>query len=493
MVSFSQADATMKRSCLRAPLQRPSSQRRAVATAAAVKQANVCPHINFLIFPRRLSCNQPPPGNGDPERTVPRPSPSKWAPRQPPPANTGATVSPGISGVDPRQGRWAPKPAAQRGASSSSGQWASSSPAQTEAASSASRWAPLPPVRAGAPLLTSKWTSPPPAQTAAPLAAGQRPPTPAQPSVPLGTWATPQSTTQSLYSPGQHGDPFVSRQGASSSGFTASPSQARTPQATPGRWARPAPSRSSFSDLSSQQPQPRGTTQSATSSNRYTQPAGEERVSQGAMQHRRAVRENPSHREPAPSTSYTETHMSPRPTGARDGRLDRGFAPHQVPAAARDQRPNRDSAPRHVASTIPAKQSFGDLLPGKGPVPIVEAEGHDASRGKHLRDQFKTRGSLKSRIGGDVAIVGHSRVTSAANSGMTQRKRKVKELRAAPVDVFIPSMCSVGNLARLLNVRLGEPIASVVSASSLMPVQNGCSGRWWSLAWRTSPHMIMVS
>ena len=76
---------------------------------------------------------------------------------------------------------------------------------------------------------------------------------------------------------------------------------------------------------------------------------------------------------------------------------------------------------------------------------------------KSSRTAFKERGSIIAHIRDDVTIPSGSR--TKVNAPSNRRKEREKRYLGAPkkVDrnIFIPSIVSVGNLARLLNVRLG--------------------------------------
>ena len=89
-----------------------------------------------------------------------------------------------------------------------------------------------------------------------------------------------------------------------------------------------------------------------------------------------------------------------------------------------------------------------------------DADEESASRHRKERGRFKQRGSLVSRLDEEVAIPKHSRVSQAQPSGKGKEKEKAGEVQktanaAKRVDVFIPTVISVGNLAKLLNVTLG--------------------------------------
>lgn len=94
-----------------------------------------------------------------------------------------------------------------------------------------------------------------------------------------------------------------------------------------------------------------------------------------------------------------------------------------------------------------------DSIPTEEPVPDrVAGLGRD-------RANFKTRGSITSQIrsGDAVFIRGQQRtidLKAKLNAGK-DKKRKAKALKKVNADVFIPSTVSVGQLARLLNVRMG--------------------------------------
>lgn len=98
--------------------------------------------------------------------------------------------------------------------------------------------------------------------------------------------------------------------------------------------------------------------------------------------------------------------------------------------------------------------------------------GADARRGpKSGRDKanFKTRGSIASQFrSNDSVRTDRPRVVNAQAPQLDQkamekeRKRKAKAFKRVNPDVFIPSTVSVGQLARLLNVRMGKSTATPV-------------------------------
>jgi translation initiation factor IF-2 len=87
----------------------------------------------------------------------------------------------------------------------------------------------------------------------------------------------------------------------------------------------------------------------------------------------------------------------------------------------------------------------------------------DSERVRKLgRDKlsYKRRGSISKSIssqlpGGEVIIPAYSRTANRLQAGKgTKKKQKPKKLKVI-ADVFIPSTVSVGQLAKLLNVRMG--------------------------------------
>ncbi|PIL24155.1 hypothetical protein GSI_13908 [Ganoderma sinense ZZ0214-1] len=89
----------------------------------------------------------------------------------------------------------------------------------------------------------------------------------------------------------------------------------------------------------------------------------------------------------------------------------------------------------------------------------LDADDGQDFRSRQKRVQFKERGSLMSRLGQDAEIPSYSK-KSRTSSGQAATKEKTKAPKAPKavkqvnVDVFIPSVVTVGNLARLLNISL---------------------------------------
>lgn len=82
-----------------------------------------------------------------------------------------------------------------------------------------------------------------------------------------------------------------------------------------------------------------------------------------------------------------------------------------------------------------------------------EEEGRGRRRGG--KEAFKSRGSLRAP---QTKLREHRKYEKDDLTPKPNTKKKLGSLRLKQVaaDVFIPSLISVGNLARLLNVPLGE-------------------------------------
>jgi hypothetical protein len=175
---------------------------------------------------------------------------------------------------------------------------------------------------------------------------------------------------------------------------------------------------------------------------------------------------------PTPTASTSTSRRLDTPVGARtrpshqsvvsDDRWARQGPPFQSTATRTFDR----SSPPHTAANaqrnasgehdLRGKKQTGARFAGPGAVAITREVDSTRQGGRGGRDAYKTRGSLKDRIYENVAIGGHSR--AHGTNRPAGRQYKVKEVEATPLDVYIPSVCSVGNLAKLLNVRLGMSV-----------------------------------
>lgn len=104
----------------------------------------------------------------------------------------------------------------------------------------------------------------------------------------------------------------------------------------------------------------------------------------------------------------------------------------------------------------------GDEYLGEGADISIEEESAPGRLSRSGRDKgaFKTRGSIASQLEAEqVVIPSHRRVNDSKariNAIAKEKKRKSKAIKKINLDVFIPSTVSVGQLARLLNVRMGD-------------------------------------
>ncbi len=125
---------------------------------------------------------------------------------------------------------------------------------------------------------------------------------------------------------------------------------------------------------------------------------------------------------------------------------------------------SQDSPSEDKGEVKPAKEAGVSAVTTVNAIPAaLELDETPSPRySKGARSTFKERGSILSRMDEDVAIPSHSRVRTSPNVAKGKEKRKVRkrEDKVANLDIFIPSVISVGNLARLLKVRLGEVYCS---------------------------------
>jgi translation initiation factor IF-2 len=78
-------------------------------------------------------------------------------------------------------------------------------------------------------------------------------------------------------------------------------------------------------------------------------------------------------------------------------------------------------------------------------------------RSKQGRAEFKDRRSLRDVVEGEAAIPGRSKVQNQKLEAAKAKKKKSRAVeKKVSLDVYIPSVVSVGTLARLLEVPLGK-------------------------------------
>jgi hypothetical protein len=148
-----------------------------------------------------------------------------------------------------------------------------------------------------------------------------------------------------------------------------------------------------------------------------------------------------------PGSSYNEQSVDRRRSTTRPGLPSHHTGTHGRDSPHEHGHRHRD-VQRDITSHVPTP-SFAEL-----DAPMKQ---------RPSRDEYKRRGSLLSRIHGDVTIEGHSKTHSLARAATPTRKKKDKRIKFVPVDIYIPSVCSVGNLAKLLNVKLGMNPSMVIA------------------------------
>jgi hypothetical protein len=146
---------------------------------------------------------------------------------------------------------------------------------------------------------------------------------------------------------------------------------------------------------------------------------------------------------------------------------DRDAAPHRAL--------DRDTAPHHGRAALPRSQQ-ADAQPARAPEPELDSERAPApedwaaaepapadhagkpgsARKKDARDR-KARGSYTARTA-DAPL------DAPQTPAPRAQPRKAKVLAPVQVDVYIPSVCTVGHLARLLGVRIDVLLRKMVRA-----------------------------
>lgn len=139
--------------------------------------------------------------------------------------------------------------------------------------------------------------------------------------------------------------------------------------------------------------------------------------------------------------------------------LNRDKGLFKAEAKTSDKRP--DSETKEKESIIPERKrelhtSFTQELEAE---PSNFASSSNVRHARPSKRTFKDRGSIASRLNhGEITIPHRARVkTTAVLKGKEKDKRVKSRIgKVVNVDVYIPTVVSVGHLARLLSVRLGE-------------------------------------
>lgn len=133
-----------------------------------------------------------------------------------------------------------------------------------------------------------------------------------------------------------------------------------------------------------------------------------------------------------------------------------GASASAATARERDPAPHTNRLPKgeiHAQKGSPqlhqSRETKKPSLPDIAIQPVQEDNRVDRKRDR----KFKERGSLLSRHDNDVSIPHHPRVQNTRTSEKP-KSQKTSRIIKVNSDISIPSVISVGNLARLLNVRL---------------------------------------
>jgi len=195
----------------------------------------------------------------------------------------------------------------------------------------------------------------------------------------------------------------------------------------------------------------------------------------------------------------------PAPGSKRPPRsLPRDFAPHlsnsaahpfPSPSTAVRPRQARHEINRHV-ETVRSAECTEDGTFDDSEVSYSDhaRELLKDSKARRSRVAHKERGSLR-RAFRDGDLPSRNRHHDAPIKVITQNskpKSKPRALRETKVEVFIPSIVSVGNLSRILGVSLGTSAFSQETPRIHCLDQVDFSGRCGKLEWQRKLPMIMV-
>lgn len=274
------------------------------------------------------------------------------------------------------------------------------------------------------------------------------------------------------------------------SSLSDTPAPTGSPAASPlGRWARPpqaypGPPSHSKSSAWSGKPSHAKTTPSLQS--RSTA-----RANTTAPSLSKWARPSPDQPSTSQRPGIAETRQS------TTARFQREAAPHNGRPPLPDHRPlsgrsqsnnlavTRDDDGSGVRSSKESGPSVGaekesSFSPIDELVETIANEKEYTRNAKYARKTFKERGSIASRIAEGVTIPRHSRVKVTQVQKSKERERKVKRnVRKVNLDVFIPSVVSVGNLARLLDIRIGSSDYHSRDAPLTVLAQSDSKERWF--------------
>ncbi|KAI0797631.1 hypothetical protein C8Q75DRAFT_708753 [Abortiporus biennis] len=162
--------------------------------------------------------------------------------------------------------------------------------------------------------------------------------------------------------------------------------------------------------------------------------------------------------------SVKEANLAPHPSHtATTSALIRELSPHKISSAER-----KPASRQQLSAKVPSPDLFKTdevkkvksvQKPTDVPTSSIPTDDLVDLPSRHAKSHAafkKERGSLASHIR-DIELPSHSRVRNAATYKGKDREKKFKSTKKKiNVDVFIPSVISVNNFARLLNVTLAR-------------------------------------
>lgn len=229
------------------------------------------------------------------------------------------------------------------------------------------------------------------------------------------------------------------------------------------KWERPEALPQRFPDTGSSQSS--RTFPSTSREGRTWNPSGEGR--EGRHKHRQDFMRTA----PGGQTKWKRPMPFPMPTGSersspRDSPPHRSHsAPLTFPSRSTAARSRRTPEPDLLAEkvrSLPDEQPPDDegYFESEAPCSDYAREAQKDSRARRLKIAHKEHGSLRRRVFRDdeLSSRNRSRDTPVKTHAQNPKPRSNwKPLNKTKVDVFIPSIVSVGNLARILGVSLGAP------------------------------------
>ena len=159
--------------------------------------------------------------------------------------------------------------------------------------------------------------------------------------------------------------------------------------------------------------------------------------------------------------------------------------------------PRRDSqghSLRAETAPAPSQELFVEAVDFEIEAPSSDqVHGDFANKTRRSRVAHKERGSLRLRSDFEPSFRNRSRdKVLKPHESNAKLKSKPKVLNRIKPEVFIPSIISVGNLARILRVSLGRPRFIHKHSRHSFSDQVDSSGRCGKREWRKRPPTTMV-